>query len=132
MITTSDIADIIYKDCAFFDMERVPDGATLTGALTEERLTIHVKRPETESYWRKGFVEVNLCVPDIGGQASGGRLRELERTAQGAFRDYAVGTFDGSRYRYSLYSSSRERDESLECHYINVRILFEVLNVKNN
>ena len=33
-------------------------------------------------------------------------------------------------YRYSIESIGAEADTALKCHYVNVRILFEVINVK--
>lgn len=83
MIVTTDIADILYRDCKDFGIEIVPFGKTLTGEITEERITIHVKGQTPEKYWEKCFVEVNLCVPDLGVNiANAIRLKALERTAK--------------------------------------------------
>lgn len=130
MIVTTDIADILYRDCKDFGIEIVPFGKTLTGEITEERITIHVKGQTPEKYWEKCFVEVNLCVPDLGVNiANAIRLKALERTAKKKFRS-VTGAFDGTRYLYEVDTISIEADTALKCHFVNCRILFNALNVK--
>ena len=130
MIVSSDIANIFYRDCKAFGITMVPDGETLTEELTSERIVIHAKKQTPGTYWKKNFVEVNLCVPDSSeNSANSVRLGELERQAQ-TLLDDVVSSYNGTWYRYGIYSIGRERDAKLKCHYVNVRILFEVLNVK--
>lgn len=129
MIVTTDIGNILYRDCKVFGIKIVPDGETLTGELTSERIVIHAKKQQPGKYWKKSFAEVNLCVPDLGeNSANSIRLNELEREANKLFDD-AVSSYDGTTYRYSIESIGTEADTALKCHYVNVRILFEVLNV---
>lgn len=140
MIVTTDIANILYRDCQPFGIEIVPHGKKLdnkdeavdkhTGKLKFERIVIHSKKQQPETYWKKSFVEVNLCVPDLKeGEANTIRLNELEKQAQGLF-DGVTGRYDSTTYHYSIESIGTEEDTALKCHYVNVRILFEVLNVK--
>lgn len=130
MIVTTDIGNILYRDCKAFGIDMVPDGETLTGELKYERIVIHVKKQQLGTYWKKSFVEVNLCVPDLSeNEANTIRLNELERQASKLFDD-VVNTYNGNRYRYSIESIGTEADTALKCHYVNVRILFNVLNVK--
>lgn len=130
MIVTTDIADILYRDCKALGIGIVPFGKTLTGELTEERITIHVKGQTPEKIWEKCFVEVNLCVPDLGVNiANAIRLKALERTAKKKFKS-VTGTFDGTRYLYEVDTISIEADTALKCHFVNCRILFNALNVK--
>ena len=130
MIVTTDIADILFRDCKNFGIMIVPFGKTLTGELTKERITIHVKGQTPEKIWEKCFVEVNLCVPDLGVNiANTLRLKELERTAKELFRS-VTGTFDGTRYLYEIDTINIEADAALKCHFVNCRILFNALNVK--
>ena len=131
MIVTTDIANILYKDCKAFGIEvyqagNIPDEHK---ELSSERVIIRTKSQSPETYWKKGFVEVNLCVPDIDGDANLIRLQELERKAQEVL-DEVVGEYDGSNYYYLIDSIGIEADAELRCHYVNVRILFQVLNVK--
>ena len=134
MIVTTDIADILYRDCKDFGIEIVPFGETVseetTKPLTRERITIHVKGQTPEKIWEKCFVEVNLCVPDLSlTEVNFPRLKELERFAKEKFRS-VTGRFDGTRYLYEVDTISIEADTALKCHFVNCRLLFNVLNVK--
>lgn len=130
MIVTTDIANILYCDCQTFGIDIVPHGKKLTGELKSEMIVIHAKKQQSETYWKKSFVEVNLCAPDIKeGEANTIRLNELEKQAQEMF-DGVTGRYDGTTYHYSIDTIGTEEDTALKCHYVNVRILFEVLNVK--
>ena len=44
--------------------------------------------------------------------------------------DDVTGRYDGTTYHYSIDTIGTEEDTALKCHYVNVRILFEILNVK--
>lgn len=128
MIVTTDIADILFRDCKSFGIDIVPFGKTLTGELTKERITIHVKGQTPETYWEKCFCEVNLCVPDLAENVANTiRLKELERTAKEEFRS-VTDTFDGTRYLYEVDAITIEADTALKCHFVNVRLLFNVFN----
>lgn len=130
MIVTTDIGNILYRDCKAFGIEVYQKGNIPAGEVTTERVIIRTKSQSPETYWKKGFVEVNLCVPDIEPDTANLlRLAELERQA-GTILDDVVSSYDGTRYRYSIDSIGTEADTALKCHYVNVRILFEVLNVK--
>lgn len=128
MIVPTDIANILYRDCQPFGIDIVPHGKKLTGPMKSERIVIHAKKQQPGTYWKKSFVEVNLCVPDLKeNEANTIRLNELERQANEVFGD-VVNSYDGTYYKYSIDSIGTEEDTSLKCHYVNVRILFEVLN----
>ena len=131
MIVTTDIANILYKDCKAFGIEvyqagNIPDEHK---KLSSERVIVRTKSQSPEAIWKKGFVEVNLCVPDMDGDANLIRLQEFERKAQEVL-DEVVGEYDGSNYYYLIDSIGIEADTELRCHYVNVRLLFQVLNVK--
>lgn len=129
MITTSDVADILYDDCRAFGIDIYRKGNIPIGELKKERITI-LPKPQTPSdYWLKGYIEVNLCVPDVRGKANLKRLKELERNAKTILDDVA-GEYDNSHYLYTISSIGVEEDAAMKCNYVNVRILFEVLNVK--
>nr|DAJ36968.1 MAG TPA: hypothetical protein [Caudoviricetes sp.] len=129
MIVTTDIGNILYRDCKAFGIDVVPSGETLVGELTSERIVIHTKKQQPGTYWKKSFVEVNLCVPDLGeNSANSIRLGELERQAMVVLR--STGFYNGSFYRYSIYSIGTEVDTALKYHYVNVSVLVEILNVR--
>ncbi len=128
MIVTTDIADILFRDCKSLGIDIVPFGKTLTEELTDERITIHVKGQTPEKYWEKCFCEVNLCVPDLSPTESNyPRLKALERKAKEKFRS-VTDTFDGTRYLYEVDTITIEADTALKCHFVNCRLLFNVLN----
>lgn len=133
MIVTTDIADILFRDCKSFGIKDIiPFGKTISEEtkkpLTKERITIHVKGQTPGKYWEKCFCEVNLCVPDLSENvANTVRLKELERTAKEKFRS-VTSTFDGTRYLYEVDTITIEADTALKCHFVNCRLLFNVLN----
>ena len=101
MIVTTDIGNILYRDCKAFEICIVPAGETLTGELASERIVIHTKKQQPGKYWKKSFAEVNLCVPNLSeNEANTIRLNELERKA-GKLLDDVVSTYDSTTYRYS-------------------------------
>nr|DAN18522.1 MAG TPA: hypothetical protein [Bacteriophage sp.] len=127
MIVTGDIETILVRDLKPFGIPTYKKDAIPEGEVTEERITVIPKEPKPGTYWIKGFVEVNFCVPDINGMANKKRLTELERQASGL---RSVSSFDGSIYRYKVYSTHQEKDAPLKCHFVNVKIMFEILNVR--
>lgn len=127
MITTGDIATILALDLEPFGITIYKDGTIPEGELLEERITITPKEPVPGTYWIKNFVEVNFCVPDVEGLANIERLTELERQAGGI---RSVSVFDGSPYRYSVHTAFQVKDLALKCHFVNIKVLFEILNVK--
>lgn len=131
MIVTTDIANNIFKDCKSFGIsEMYQRGNILEGKVKTERIVIYPKTQQPDAYWEKGYVEVNLCVPVTKtGKANLIRLNELERKAREMFKDGIVGQYDGSWYRYSSESIGIEEDKELCCYYVNVKLLFETLNV---
>ena len=134
MIATTDIGGIMYGECKGFGIADVYHDGNIPEsdkAITAERITIHPKSQRPETYWKKGFVEVNLCVPDFkNGKANLIRLQELEREVAAKFgRTDIVGEYDGTPYRYSVDTIGVEEDKNLRCHYVNVRLLFEVYNI---
>lgn len=129
MITTSDIVDILYATCARYGVPVYRKGAIPDGIVTEERVVVIPKDQSSDTYWKKCFVEVNICVPDIEeGVANLSRLQEMERRAQMLF-DGIAGEHDSDAYMFTIESlSGVNRDDSMKCHYVNVRLLFQVLN----
>lgn len=130
MITTSDIADILYGVCTLFEMDVYRKGYIPDGVVTAERAVILPKEQTPQTFWKKAFVEINLCVPDISeGVANITRLQELERMVQFIFGKDIVGEYEDNYYRVGISSlSGINEDSDLKCHYVNVRLLFEVLN----
>lgn len=131
MIATTDIANIIFKDCKSFGISKVYQRGNIPeGKVNAERIVVYPKTQQPDTYWERGYVEVNLCVPlSRSGRVNLIRLNELERKAKEMFKDGVVGQYDGSWYRYSSETIGIEVDKELCCFYVNVKLLFEVLNV---
>lgn len=131
MITPTDISTILYRKCAEFGIDRYKKGNIPMGDVTSDRVVIIMTPQENDSIWKKGFVHVNLEVPDIDsdGRANLTRLNELERMSATVLDD-VVGEFDGTPYYYWIDSIGIEEDSKVKCHYINVRVFFQVLNTK--
>lgn len=129
MIGVSDIGNILYKDCKALGLDVFQNGNIPKGEITSERVIIYPKAQSPNTYWHESYVEVNICVPDIEiDTANLIRLAELETQAR-ALLDYSGGLFNGCRYRYKIESVGIEADEEMKCHFVNVTILFNVLNV---
>ncbi len=136
MITPQTIGNILYRDSKALGIKSryvvFPDDNSdeiPSGEVKEERVVIHVKSQKPGTYWRKSFNEVNIMVPRIANRPNRIRLEEVEKTATKLF-DGVVGVYDGVTYSYSIDSIGSMTDSALRCEYVNVRILFEVLNVK--
>lgn len=131
MIVSSDTALVLYSDCKrLFAIDTYLAGTEPKGEVTTERVIVKSKEQKPEKIWAKNFVEVNIVVPDEDGEESSIRLQELERMAHGFFDGGVAGEYDGTAYHYSPESIGIEDDTHLNCHYVNVRILFETLNVR--
>ena len=131
MIVTTDIANILYKDCKAFGMEvyqsgNIPDE---NKELSSERVTIIAKWKSPEAIWRKGFGKENLGVQNRNGKANQIRWRGLEGKGREVLTD-GVGRLEGSGNYNWMDKIGTEADTALKCHYVNVRLLFQVLNVK--
>lgn len=128
MITTTDTANIVYAMCAAFGMPVYQGGNVPNGTVGKAgRVVVHAKEQAPETYWKKGFVEVNLYAADTpGGNADLVRLNSLEREAVGLFR--GAGVSDGTPYRYGVASTAILADEELKAHFVNVKVLFKALN----
>lgn len=134
MITPQTIGNILYKDCKQHGFEPVyvvfPGDNSKeipAGEVKAERTVIHVKAQQPGTYWRKSFNEINILVPRIAGYPDRIRLEAIEHLAIESF-DGITGCHDGVTYVYSIDSIGSMSDDALKCEYVNVKLLFEVLN----
>lgn len=129
-IGVTDIGNIIYRDCKSFGLETYQKGNVPKGELKKERIVIIPKAQVPLKYWNESFVEVNICTPNIkNGMANLVRLQELEHQAR-QLLDSSVGEYNSCKYRYKIESIGIEEDTELCCHYVNVTLNFETLNIK--
>lgn len=129
MITTTDTANILYGICQVFGMPVFQEGNIDKGKIgSDGRVVIHVKEQTSESTWKKGFAEINLIVPDLrDGVANLIKLNELERRAHTVLN--VVGRHDGITYKSTVASTVIMESESFDAHFVNVKVLFRVMNV---
>lgn len=128
MIKTTDIANLLYKACKQTDLEVYQFGNIPRSEVTAPRITIHVKSQSSETWWKKGFAEVNFSVPDIEDSADLITLNEYERMAEKVLE--FTDEYDGSLYKFEVDSTEILQDTQFKCHYVNARVLYKVLNVK--
>lgn len=127
MILTTDIANILYKDCQRFGLKVYKKGVIPQG-INDERIIINAGLQQSGTYFKASFVNVNFVVPNKdSGNANTKRLNELEHL--GATLE-SSGWLNDFFYRYSPESIQVIEDEDLKSYFVNVRLLFEVLNVK--
>ena len=132
MIVSSDIYKILFDKVKGIGIADVYDGWNpIKSKLKKEAAVIFTSTPlSPDTYWERAYVHVNICVPDYLGYVNTERLNEVERLANVWIRDGMTGEYDGSIYRISKDSSGIERDDALRCSYVNLVLLFEILNVR--
>lgn len=135
MITTGDVYCILHEVCEQFGIPEIYDGLDEPkGEIKSERIVIRTGSQNNGKIWENSFVNINFCTPlNIDGSANTVRLNEIERMVKPIFKYGDILKYDDSICSYENGGGgwlSREADTALKCHYVNVRILFEVLNVK--
>jgi len=143
MISTYDIQKILYTDCKGIDFNSIFANSayggksipvyhgfnTPKGAVTTPRVTLHIKEGVGGTYWNKRYVEVNLSIPDLEEDiADMHLLGKAENKILSHFKKPRAGEIDGGSYEYSLESNSQEQDSQLRCHFVHIRLQFQILN----
>lgn len=134
MITTEDVYCILHDVCEQFGIKEIyGKHNTPTGKVKTERIVIRTGSQGNGEIWEKSFVNINFCVPNLfNGDANKIRLQEIERMVKPVFKRGDTVFLKGSHCDYENGGDdwlSTEEDTDLKCHYVNVRILFKVLNV---
>lgn len=137
MLTQKAICHIIYDDLRPLGLQEyikyhLPDARVDSDVKVEEegRIVIRPKLVSNDkTYFNNCVVEVNIVVPDMDDEASP-LLDTLFKRAAEILNDDRCGNKDGDFYRYSIQRFSTEDEPNLNCHYINITVLFEILNVR--
>ena len=137
MITISDIGHIIFDECRFLDMPtyvmtNLPDEYVSSADKVDGRgriVVIPKFATADKTYFNDCTVEVNILLPDVGGEANN-QLDVLLRKAYTQLDDGRCGDKDGDFWRISVQRYSIEDEPNLNCHYVNLTILFEILNIR--
>lgn len=141
MITETDAGYIVYDDLSQMGLEMRLKGHLKKGSLEGEAKMVDESVPEkgmiviipkrvsaNKTYFNDCTIEVNILVPDLDGETSP-NLNELMKSAMDILSDDKVGE-SGEWYRYSIQSHGIEQEENLECHYANITLHFEILNIR--
>lgn len=139
MLTQRTISHIIYDDLRNLGIKtyikyHLPDEKEETETRIEEggRIVIRPKFIAADkTYFNDCTIEVNIAFPDIGGEASP-KVDDLCEKAFNILNNDKCGEKDGEFYRYHVQRYSVEDEPNLKCHYANLTILFEILNVRRN
>lgn len=130
MITTGDISNILYSDIKSIGVRVIADGSKSVGEVMEEFVIIHTKREIAGERWNSTVVEVNFFVPDISNtDINTIRYDGIERDVRLAMKGHNTGIINGARYRYKIESVGKEYDEELKNSFLNIKLIFETLNV---
>lgn len=136
-MTETEIGHIVYDDCRILGIPvYLKDTLQSEYKIEEDRIEEQgrvVVRPKgvagDKTYFNDCTVEVNVAMPDIDGEKNPG-LESLYAKALEVLGNDKCGSLNGEYYRYSVQRHGMERDESLNCHYANITLLFEILNVR--
>ena len=142
MITEIDAGHVIYDDLDFMGLERRLKGHITKGSLDGEQPMVGENVPDDgmivilpkrmsadKTYFNECTIEVNILMKDLQGETNP-RLNGLMKNAVSALSDFKTGKVGEDWYRYSVRSHGIEEEAKRECHYANITIDFETLNVR--
>lgn len=126
-MTPETIATIIYDLCRGLGLPiRIHSEGDEFPIPDNEQIVVIAKSQQDGRIWRRSFNEINILVPDIGGQPDRLRLEQLGNKAAGLLRRGA-GEKDSETFRFQIESVGTKKDHGF--HYVNIRLAFECLNV---
>lgn len=142
MITEIDAGRIVYELLSFMEMERRLKGHLKTGTLVGERPMVGetvptdgmiVILPKTMSadktYFNGCTIEVNVLMKDLEGETNPSLNEKLRRILL-ELGDGVVSESDGTWYRITVRSHGIEEESRMKCHFANITMYFETLNVR--
>lgn len=122
----TDVANILYRDCLRFGIDVFQSGQVPQGL--REQIVVNVNIQQKDIYFKACFANINFIVPDLEKDTANLiRLEEMEK--MGATLE-GNGWHNDCYYRYEPDSVELIKDENLDAHFINVRVLFEILNIR--
>lgn len=142
MITETDAGHVIFDDLKSLGLERRLKGHLKTGSLDGEEPMVGESVPEEgmiviipkrmsadKTYFNDCTIEVNILMKDLESETNPLLDEKLKQALKVLMAD-KVGNVEGDWYRYSVRSHGIEQEDSLSCHYANITIDFETLNVR--
>lgn len=130
-ITTADIRRIMYGILSSWGLPIHYKEDLPMGEITDERIIIVTSGEGYGKIWTTCIVTISICVPDpTPNDANLTKLDVYEKQSIKMFKDGMVGDYKGDNYVISLQKNGIEEDRQMKCHYVNLKLSFEVLNVK--
>lgn len=127
MITSGESANIVYRIVSVGLGLPVSQSGNDTSHSDEPHVVVHPHKQERGKQYMRNFVEANVVVPDVDGEAQSGLLKSYEKEVLGLFYGDIVGEQNGTAYIMELQSLGIEQDSALNSHYVNCKIKFSVL-----
>lgn len=142
MITEIDAGHIIYDDLSAMQMERRLKGHLQRGYLNGDEVMIGESVPEDgiiviipkkvsadKTYFNDCTIVVNILLKDIASE-SNPMLNDKLKQAFELLSSDKVGQKGDDWYRYNVRSHGIEEEKNLHCHYANLIIDFQILNIR--
>lgn len=131
-LTVTDIKIVMRGIAESFGMTNIvfPEELPL-GEISEERTIIATSKESMGKIWASCIVTMSVLVPDVSnGIANLSRIRAIEQKLLPEFREGVVGSTNGNDYSVTLQDISVEADVKLRCHYVCIKLMFDILNTK--
>jgi len=146
MTTTNELKDILIAAVKATGLSAIGEirknmHLPVSKSSNRERVVI-VSNATDNAAWQKAYCRICIYVPDLDEQDYEGaktthaepnvhRLKELETIALGAFSQSTYGkSTTGDNYLFKVEGSNEEADPDSWSHFLNIRIKFEILNLK--
>ena len=142
MITEIDAGHIIYNDLGAIGLERRLKGHLLQGTMNGEEVMTNEKIPDEgiiviipksisadKKYFNDCTIVVNVLLKDIENETNP-NINALLKQAISLLEYNNTGEITGDWYRYNIRSHGIEEEKNLHCHYANIIIDFQTLNIR--
>lgn len=131
-ITTAEIRKAVKDSIGHLGLQVYYAEDLPSGEITQERAVIVTSSDSFGNIWSTCLVTLSVCVPDLAPRVANlSRLNKLERIIQATFHDGYVGSKGDDDYCISLDKIGIEYDTQFKCHFVNAKLVFKTLNVKN-
>lgn len=129
-LTTSDIRIICKRIVGSLGIEVCFPDELPVGAIASDRAVIVTSSDDLGKYWGKCIVTLSIMVPDVCPKvANMSKLSSYERNVQDMFVDGIAGEYGDDSYLIELQSIGIDNASDVRCHFVNAKLMFNVLNV---
>lgn len=129
-LTTSDIRIICKRLISSLGIEVCFPEELPLGAIASDRAVIVTSSDDLGKYWGKCIVTLSILVPDVCPKvANMSRLSDYEKRVQEMFVDGIAGEYGEDSYLIELQSIGIDNASDVKCHFVNAKLMFNVLNI---